>query len=104
MNMTDPIADMLTRIRNAVGSRHPRVELPASKLKVEIAKILQDEGFIAGFKMVDDSTGQSGGAIRLFLDSSASAVRDGASTPVATMCRRCSADLASTFSRRRGAS
>jgi small subunit ribosomal protein S8 len=67
MNMTDPIADMLTRIRNAVGSRHPRVELPASKLKVEIAKILQDEGFIAGFKMVDDSTGQSGGAIRLFL-------------------------------------
>ena len=46
--MTDPIADMLTRIRNAVGSRHPRVDLPASKLKVEIARILQDEGYIAG--------------------------------------------------------
>ena len=60
--MTDPIADMLTRIRNAVGSRHTRVDLPASKLKVEIAKILQDEGYIAGFKMVDDPperTGQS---------------------------------------------
>ena len=51
--MTDPIADMLTRIRNAVGSRHTRVDLPASKLKVEIAKILQDEGYIAGFKMVE---------------------------------------------------
>ena len=51
--MTDPIADMLTRIRNAVGSRHSRVDLPASKLKMEIAKILQDEGYIAGFKMVE---------------------------------------------------
>ena len=51
--MTDPIADMLTRIRNAVGSRHPRVDLPASSLKVEIARILQDEGYIAGFKLVD---------------------------------------------------
>ncbi len=52
--MTDPIADMLTRIRNAVGSRHTRVDLPASKLKVEIARILQDEGYIAGFKMVEE--------------------------------------------------
>ena len=52
--MTDPIADMLTRIRNAVGSRHPRVDLPASTLKVEIARILQDEGYIAGFKLVDE--------------------------------------------------
>jgi small subunit ribosomal protein S8 len=51
--MTDPIADMLTRIRNAVSSRHTRVDLPASKLKVEIARILQDEGYIAGFKVVD---------------------------------------------------
>lgn len=51
--MTDPIADMLTRIRNAVSSRHTRVDLPASKLKVEIARILQDEGYILGFKLVD---------------------------------------------------
>jgi small subunit ribosomal protein S8 len=51
--MTDPIADMLTRIRNAVSSRHTRVDLPASKLKVEIARILQDEGYIAGFKSVE---------------------------------------------------
>jgi small subunit ribosomal protein S8 len=68
--MTDPIADMLTRIRNAVGSRHPRVDLPASKLKVEIARILQDEGYILGFKMVDAASGAAAGAsqvVRLFL-------------------------------------
>jgi small subunit ribosomal protein S8 len=51
--MTDPIADMLTRIRNAVTARHARVELPSSRLKAEIAKILQDEGYIAGFKLVE---------------------------------------------------
>jgi small subunit ribosomal protein S8 len=69
--MTDPIADMLTRIRNAVSSRHTRVDLPASKLKVEIARILQDEGYIAGFKMVDEAVeGPSKAArqvVRLFL-------------------------------------
>ena len=69
--MTDPIADMLTRIRNAVSSRHNRVDLPASKLKVEIARILQDEGYILGFKLVDEAAdaGDSSGrqVLRLFL-------------------------------------
>ena len=69
--MTDPIADMLTRIRNAVTARHARVEMPASKLKVEIARILQDEGYIAGFKMVETPAERPGKAprqqIRLFL-------------------------------------
>ena len=69
--MTDPIADMLTRIRNAVGARHSRGDLPASKLKVEIARILQDEGYIAGFKMVDEDAERPGKAarqlVRLFL-------------------------------------
>ncbi len=69
--MTDPIADMLTRIRNAVGSRHSRVDLPASKLKVEIARILQDEGYIAGFKIVDEAGDRPSNAprqmVRLFL-------------------------------------
>jgi small subunit ribosomal protein S8 len=51
--MTDPIADMLTRIRNAVSARHPRVDLPASKLKAEIARILLDEGYISGYKFLD---------------------------------------------------
>ncbi|MBM3807488.1 MAG: 30S ribosomal protein S8 [Acidimicrobiia bacterium] len=69
--MTDPIADMLTRIRNAVTARHARVEMPASKLKAEIARILQDEGYIAGFKMVETPAEREGKAsrqhIRLFL-------------------------------------
>ena len=54
--MTDPIADMLTRIRNAVQSRHTRVDVPASKLKLEIARILEAEGYIAGFKLIDNPT------------------------------------------------
>ena len=62
--MTDPIADMLTRIRNAVTARHARVEMPASKLKAEIARILQDEGYIAGFKMVETPAERAGKAAR----------------------------------------
>jgi small subunit ribosomal protein S8 len=52
--MTDPIADMLTRIRNAVSAKHGRVDMPASRLKAEIARILQDEGYIQGFKLLDE--------------------------------------------------
>lgn len=57
--MTDPIADMLTRLRNAVDARHTRVDVPTSRLKVEIARILEREGYIQGFKMVEaaDATG-----------------------------------------------
>jgi small subunit ribosomal protein S8 len=62
--MTDPIADMLTRVRNAVASRHARVDMPASKLKAEIARILQDEGYIAGYKLVDEKPARAGGASR----------------------------------------
>jgi len=51
--MTDPIADMLTRIRNAVNARHPRVDIPVSRFKTEIARILQQEGYISSFKLVD---------------------------------------------------
>jgi small subunit ribosomal protein S8 len=68
--MTDPIADMLTRIRNAVHSKHTRVDMPASKLKAEIARILQDEGYIHGFKMVEEPAVPGGPAkpvIRVFL-------------------------------------
>jgi small subunit ribosomal protein S8 len=54
--MTDPIADMLTRLRNAVIAKHPRVDVPVSKLKVEIARILEDEGYIQGFKLVDEKS------------------------------------------------
>ncbi|MBI2212194.1 MAG: 30S ribosomal protein S8 [Acidobacteria bacterium] len=54
MSMTDPIADMLSRIRNAIQSRHDRVDVPASKLKVEIARILKEQGFISNYKKVDE--------------------------------------------------
>ena len=56
--MTDPIADMLTRLRNAVSAKHTRVDMPASRLKADIARILQDEGYIQGFKLLDDGNGQ----------------------------------------------
>ncbi len=51
--MTDPIADMLSRIRNATISRRPRVDIPVSKLKLEIARILQKEGYIHGFRLLE---------------------------------------------------
>ncbi len=52
MNMTDPIADMLTRIRNAILARHTRVEIPASKMKLSIARILKEEGYIKDFEVL----------------------------------------------------
>jgi small subunit ribosomal protein S8 len=69
--MNDPISDMLTRIRNAVFAKHTRVDLPASKLKAEIARILQDEGYIQGFRMVEEPAETEGRqprqVIRIFL-------------------------------------
>lgn len=64
MVMTDPIADMLTRIRNANMVRHEKLEIPASKLKREIADILKREGFIRDVEFVEDS---KQGIIRVFL-------------------------------------
>jgi len=52
--MTDPIADMLARIRNAVQAKQARVDVPANQLKVEMARILQNEGYIAGFRVVEE--------------------------------------------------
>jgi small subunit ribosomal protein S8 len=71
MSMTDPIADMLTRIRNGIQARHERVELPTSKLKVEIARILKSEGFISNFKEVAAEKGQIQGTLRVYLKYSA---------------------------------
>jgi small subunit ribosomal protein S8 len=56
--MNDPIADMLTRIRNAVGSRHRRVDIPASKMKTEIARLLKESNFIADYKTVETEEGR----------------------------------------------
>jgi small subunit ribosomal protein S8 len=52
--VTDPIADMLTRVRNGIRARHPRVDMPSSKLKVELARILKEEGYIANFKVGEE--------------------------------------------------
>ena len=56
MQITDPIADMLTRIRNAGTAKHETVDVPASKMKVAIAQILLDEGYIKSFQLIDDGT------------------------------------------------
>jgi len=53
MSMTDPIADMLTRIRNAVTAAHPAVDMPASRTKEQVAKVLLEEGFISAYKVVE---------------------------------------------------
>ena len=66
--MTDPIADMLARIRNATLARKTRVDMPSSRLKVEIAKILENEGYIQGFKLLEAEPGQRAQAeLRVFL-------------------------------------
>jgi small subunit ribosomal protein S8 len=62
--MTDPIADMLTRIRNASKAKHEKVDIPSSKLKMEVAKILKDEGYIKNLKLVKD---RRQGVIRVYL-------------------------------------
>ncbi len=64
MHITDPIADMLTRIRNANAAKHPTVDVPASNMKKAIAKILLDEGYIKNYQLIDDGTQ---GVIRITL-------------------------------------
>jgi small subunit ribosomal protein S8 len=65
--MTDPIADMLTRLRNANTAFHDTVEMPHSKLKAHIAEILKQEGYIAGFKVLDAPEGQVGRVLAIDL-------------------------------------
>ncbi|MDY3906018.1 MAG: 30S ribosomal protein S8 [Lawsonibacter sp.] len=64
MQITDPIADMLTRIRNANNAKHDTVDVPASNMKKSIAQILLDEGYIKNFQLIDDGTQ---GVIRISL-------------------------------------
>jgi len=54
MNLTDPVADFLTRIRNSIRARHQKLDVPASKLKAEIARILKEEGYIANYKATEE--------------------------------------------------
>ncbi|RPJ41778.1 MAG: 30S ribosomal protein S8 [Candidatus Latescibacterota bacterium] len=64
MSMTDPIADMLTRIRNANRAKHKRVDIPRSNIKVEVAKVLLREKFISKYRVIDDGRH---GTIRMYL-------------------------------------
>ncbi len=64
MNLTDPVADFLTRIRNSMRARHQKLDVPASKLKAEIARILKEEGYIANYKATEEE-GRS--VLRLYL-------------------------------------
>lgn len=61
---TDPIADFLTRIRNGSRAKHPRVDVPASKLKAELARILKEEGYLTNFKLVEEKGKKT---LRVFL-------------------------------------
>jgi small subunit ribosomal protein S8 len=54
MSFTDPVADFLTRIRNGIKARHQKIDVPASKLKMEIARILKEEGFVANYKATEE--------------------------------------------------
>jgi small subunit ribosomal protein S8 len=62
---TDPISDLLTRIRNAAKARHARVDVPTSKLKVEVARILKEEGYISTYKLIEENKTRK--TLRLFL-------------------------------------
>jgi small subunit ribosomal protein S8 len=68
MTTSDPIADMLTRIRNGLAAGHPKVDVPASRLKTDIARILKDEGYIANYKLTEEGVRKS---IRIYLKYSA---------------------------------
>jgi small subunit ribosomal protein S8 len=64
MSMSDPIADLLTRIRNASSAEHEKVDIPSSKLKVRITEILKEEGFIKNFRLIED---KKQGTLRVYL-------------------------------------
>ncbi len=68
MSLTDPVADFLTRVRNGIQARHPKVDVPASKLKSEIARILKEEGYITNFKVADEGPKRT---IKIYLKYSA---------------------------------
>lgn len=64
MNVTDPVSDLLTRLRNAISARHEKADVPSSRFKVELARILKDEGYIKNYKVMDD---RGGSLLRLYL-------------------------------------
>jgi small subunit ribosomal protein S8 len=71
MSMTDPISDLLTRIRNAHLSKHDRLDVPTSKIKVEIVRLLKEEGFIKNVRQIEPAEDEPVGTLRIFLRYSA---------------------------------
>lgn len=67
MSMTDPIADLLTRIRNAHLAKHDRLDVPSSKLKLEVCRLLKEQGFIRDFKAMEKKEGEVVPSVRIFL-------------------------------------
>ncbi|HVT59642.1 MAG TPA: 30S ribosomal protein S8 [Thermoanaerobaculia bacterium] len=67
MSKTDPIADLLTRIRNAHLAKHDRLDVPASRLKLEVARLLKEEGFIKNLREIEPPPGEPVGTLRIFL-------------------------------------
>ena len=67
MSMTDPVADFLTRVRNGITASHAEVEIPSSKLKREMARILKEQGYISGFELEPPAAGRPGEQLRLRL-------------------------------------
>ena len=82
MSLTDPVADLLTRIRNAVSARQQKLDVPASKLKMEIARILKEEGYISNFKATEENGRK---VLRVYLKYSSS--NDAAITNLARVSR-----------------
>ncbi|OYV68502.1 MAG: 30S ribosomal protein S8 [Gemmatimonadetes bacterium 21-71-4] len=76
MSMTDPIADMLTRIRNACGSKHRRVDMPVSKMKTEVARILKEENFIQDYQTIETEDGRKLLRVRLKYAGGQSVIRN----------------------------
>jgi ribosomal protein S8 len=109
MTMTDPIADMLTRLRNANQAYHDTTSMPHSKIKVGIADILTAQGYIAGYEVIEPGEGEVGKTLKLTLKygnsrsvrsqaSAGSPSRASACTPSPRRCRRCWAAWASRSS------
>jgi small subunit ribosomal protein S8 len=93
MAMMDPLADMLTRLRNANKARFEKVDIPSSRLKVNIAKILREEGYIKDYKVIDD---KKQGTLRIFLK------YDGKKNAIITGLRRVSKPGLRNYSKAKG--
>jgi len=102
MRLTDPVADMLTRVRNALQARHQKVDIPASRLKLEIARILKEEGYVSNFKPTEEEGHK---VIRIYLKYGAhneAAISKGGARVASGLPRVCAAQRDSARAGRHG--